>query len=399
MTDNVRVVSYALVLLPYIRPNGLHILFPIVATIYDILWGVLTTFAIILQIKNRNNKTNKFMLCVILFFFYILFTTIINKGAISSHLRCATACIGIVCYIDLFSDNPNELISALLLDLEIIIYINALSILLYPHGMYLTHDTFGSPNNWIMGYDNHWFIFYFSAYALSMVNRDLNNSRIRSVIMIAVLNITSIYTLSGVLLIGIGLMDIIYLFNIYKYKWFTIWNVFLVGFLSFIIVVFFTYSDLLKYIVDAIGKENSMSARLRMWDIALGVFSRNPIMGIGRRTINENIVRYNLLSGVNAHSMWIEILFEGGLIAMLLFVYFFRIQRNQLQDIKEYKENRIYKLLLPSVFAMIITMSVDSVLEIRGVMFFGILTLMYCSTAMKNNTKETKKRHFNLKFK
>ena len=374
---------YSMVFIPFLRPNGLTKLMPQSTKMFDIACIALLVLGFVLQIK-RNKAFNKLLLATTILFIHLLATTFFYKGNYYTHFSLMVVSIGIICYIDLFSDNPKNLLSALLLNHEILIYINAICIILYPKGMYLAYDTYGSNHNWFMGYDNHWFIFYFSAYSLAAINMHYHPNSKRSILMILVLNITTIYVHSGVLLIGIFLLDIIYLFKIFKKKWFVLKTAMTIGISTSVIIIFFSYFELIEYLVNAFEKTRSYAARLNIWHIALSVFNDNFIMGIGRRSNDENRIRYGLMAGVNAHNMWVEILFQGGIIAGVLFLVIFIIVDKKTKENNHYTNNIIYSLSLPALFSMLVTFAIDAVMEVRGVMFFGVLAIIYCSKELSD---------------
>ena len=239
----------ALLAFPFIRPNGINAIFHGSQYIYDFL-SIFSLFilAIIFLFKKRKMPINQIFIFLIVFLI-ILYSTLKYHENIMLHLRITSTCLGIMLSTVVFADHPREYVNAVLFDLEIIIYINALCMIIFPHGMYLSHGTFGSWTNWFMGYDNHWFIFYYAAYFLAIVNILYGGSRIRSFMLIVVLHVTTLYVMSGVLILGLLILDIFYFFKLYNNVFFTYTNVLLFSLGLSVAFVFFMTNPTISFLI------------------------------------------------------------------------------------------------------------------------------------------------------
>lgn len=368
------VILVALLLAPFFRPNGINWILPGGQYVYDLLSMVSLLILLAVYLAGKRQTIDfqwivfGFMLVV------IMLSTLIHGGDKMVHLRVAVTCIGMMIAISCFRHRPTVLMSALLLDTELLVYINALCLIMFPGGMYLSHVTYGASNNWFMGYDNHWFVFYYAAYYLAVVNILYGGDRWRSCLLIATIHITSLYVFSGVLVVGLFLMDVMFIFKVYHWKLFDFKTVLTGGLLLTVVLIFFQTNETVQYVItNVLGKEDSMSARTRIWRGAISKILQSPIWGNGRLFVEEAQTFYGLPAAVNAHNMWLEVLVEGGILALsaFLIIMILVMIRN------DKKQSLFYKILLIPIAVCLVVMSVDSMIETRGVMFFAFLAIGY----------------------
>ena len=376
-------IIMALLLAPYVRPSGLYAIIPGSQYVYDglSLVSLCLLFVMYLGLKRGRDRRADFqLLLTVLFFAVLAYPTLRNGGDKMVLLRIAVSCIGIMFYVRVFAGHARKMFSIALLELEVLVYLNAVCIVLFPNGMYLSHGTFGSSSNWLMGYDNHWFIFYYAAYYLAVVCGRMSGNRVREYVLIAVLHLTTLYVMSGVLVIGMLLLDGIYFFRIYQKKWFTFRIIVFAGIFVTVALVFFSTNTSIQYLVNSIfHKTDSMFARGLIWTRAMNLIRTSPAVGIGRMFEMTSIERYGLTAAVNAHNMWIEIGVEGGILGLALFFLSVFLGRNR----KGEKAGEAYRMALVPLLVIMIVMSVDSMLETRGVMAFFIFAVACNMPAME----------------
>ena len=369
-------ILVAVLLAPLIRPNGINGLTNGGQYIFDGLSVVSVMVLLILFFAQEKQLMDRQLILCGLIFLLIMVSTLKNHGDKMVNLRVAVTCFGIMLAAIVFRKKPKMFMSALLLDLEVLIYLNALCLILFPKGMYLSHETYGSSTNWLMGYDNHWFIFYYGAYFLALVNILYGGSMIRSYLLIAVLHVTALFTMSGVLVAGILLMDVILFFRLYQWKIFRFETILAGSLFLTVALIFFQTNEAIQYAITQIfNKEDSMSARARIWRGAIALVKQHLLFGNGRLFAKDAQRIYGLPAAINAHNMWLEILLEGGVITLALFILFLLLSARKIGK----QQSVFYQLLLIPVATAFVMMAVDAFIETRGVMFFALLAVgKYC---------------------
>lgn len=367
-------IFLTILFMPFFRPNGINGILPGGQYVYDALSMASLGILVIIYLSGEKQLIDWQIILSGLMFLVILFSTLKNHGDTMVHIRVTVTCFGMMLGVSNFRKTPRLLMSALLLNSEILIYINLICLFLFPGGMYLSHITYGAHNNWWMGYDNHWFVFYYVAYFLALVNILYGGNKWRSLFLIVVLHLTSLHTFSGVLIVGMLMMDVLLLLKIYQWKMFNFEVIFAGGLLMSIVLVFFQTIGSIQYVIENIlGKSDSMSARARIWRAVIGKIKEHPILGNGRFFLEQAQVIYGLPAAANAHNMWLEVLVEGGIVAFALFVaIIFAI------SVKNKKNRSVfYQVLLIPVAVSLVMMSVDAMMETRGVMFFAMMSIGY----------------------
>ena len=369
-------IMVAILLAPLIRPNGINGITNGGQYIYDVLSVASVMVLLILFFAQKKQLFDRQLILCGLIFLFIMVSTLKNHGDKMVHLRIAVTCFGMMLAVIVFRKKPKMFMSALLLDLEILIYLNLLCLILFPKGMYLSHETYGSSTNWLMGYDNHWFIFYYGAYFLALVNILYGGNELRSYLLIAVLHATALFTMSGVLVAGILLMDFILFFRLYQWKIFRFETILAGSLFLTVALIFFQTNEAIQYAITQIfNKEDSMSARARIWRGAIALVKQHLLFGNGRLFAVDAQRIYGLPAAINAHNMWLEILVEGGVLTLVIFILFLLLTARGIGK----KQSVFYQLLLIPVATAFVMMAVDAMIETRGVMFFALLAVgKYC---------------------
>ncbi len=370
---NKQTIFWILLVAPFIHPNGI----PNISGFIDKIYVISMVISLIILLFIYVNNSQKYFFFIILFSIllgWILFVTIIRRAAILTIGKIALMLFGTSLCVEVMIYNPRRMFVAFLTNLEAVIYINFVLLLRYPDGLYISETT-GNWNNWLLGYDNHWFIVFFVAYYLAVMNYIWSGNWIRSFLLILVIHISTCITMSGVLIVGILIMDVCFLFKIYKWKFFDMKLVLMIGIISFLLITFLSNSSLVDYIVYTfLEKTNSLSSRLKIWSTTWNYIWKNPFWGYGRLSVSQRISMYHNSHGSNAHSMWLEILFEGGVVAFMLFLSILIMVYKKISLLPKTSWIGIWNV---AFLACIITLTVDNAFEMRGSLFFFLLSVGY----------------------
>ena len=211
---------------------------------------------------------------------WILLATAISHGlmdnAILSLLR-----IMIVCLIfDLYRNDVYTLVRVLILHCEICVYVNLLSVLVAPNGLYSRSVSgYAVSQEWFLGVDNYFVQWLFPALLMIIPKVKLAFTPIRSVVISVI-----------------------------------VW----------LLIVVFRADSIFAPLVSTLGKDMTFTGRLNIWDNALRVITANPILGYGVLT-NDAMVGYlgSSSSGVwvgatHCHDQILQVAFQGGLVALAL---------------------------------------------------------------------------------
>ena len=373
-------LGWMLLIAPFLRANGLSVLWPISWRIYDV-FELLSVFIVVLLYINHLGKRKRIdwpVILTALLFVLIFIPTLAYHGNYMNHIRLAASSLGLVMTVSILSDKAGVLIAVLTADLDILILANAFSMVLFPNGIYVSSDTAKSTTNWIMGLDNHWFVFYYMAYYLAVISIIYYKNRVGGFFRIIVLHLTAFYTRSGVLVFGLLLFDLVMFFKIYRWRKFTVKNILFVSIGTSLIFIFLSQLSIVQYFIKNIyGRTGSFTGRLKIWGKSFGLIKNHLILGNGMRTLDQNRLYYGFFSAGNAHNHWLEMLVEGGIIGFSLFILLILICEKSNKSIG--KKDLFSRISLVPLFVMFMAMSMDSMQEIRGVLLYCMLSIAYYS--------------------
>lgn len=288
--------------------------------------GFIITLNYVLFSEFRNLKIKKLTLIVYSIVLFPLLVAALKGVELSqSVLIPVFQTIGLVAVIDKgMKTKASETLSGLALLLEIYIYINFISILLCPNGLY--EAELYSGNYWFLGYKNVMVRFLIPAIVINAIctvyKKGQYNIRLFVLIVISVMTEWMVDCKTG--LLGIGIVAIAMLiFSRRKLpKCFNAKNgMIVVGVLS---VALGTTAMLNNFsgILQDLGEKASVFSRQAVWFRAIQLFLKSPIFGYGVRTNDGYRQLINLSTGwgyfSHPHNYILYVLIQGGLVEICL---------------------------------------------------------------------------------
>ncbi|MDR5629983.1 O-Antigen ligase [Bifidobacterium longum] len=255
---------------------------------------------------------------------WILLATAISHGlmdnAILSLLR-----IMIVCLIfDLYRNDVYTLVRVLILHCEICVYVNLLSVLVAPNGLYSRSVSgYAVSQEWFLGVDNYFVQWLFPALVVAWAYIALTRSKTRGYVLTAAVVVTEFIHGSATGIVGIVLFSLLMIIPKVKLVFTPIRSV-VISVIVWLLIVVFRADSIFAPLVSTLGKDMTFTGRLNIWDNALRVITANPILGYGVLT-NDAMVGYlgSSSSGVwvgatHCHDQILQVAFQGGLVALAL---------------------------------------------------------------------------------
>lgn len=204
----------------------------------------------------------------------------------------------------------------------ILVAINLLTILLFPHGMY--HDT-DNWECWFLGYDNGHMVVLMPALYFSWL--DARHRKRRLVMGITWFSVyasalicRSATTLAGLAALA-GILVLIYVPAIRKFlfNWKTVLAVILAVF--FFIVVLRRQEMFQDVLMRYFGKDTTFTGRIYLWDAALDAFKKHPWFGTGDSSaINADLFTVGQQKLAYAHNEILDLLVRSGIIGLMLYM-------------------------------------------------------------------------------
>lgn len=397
-------IFWYVILWPLLNTNGMMERYHKLRIINYLLasFSLLILFYVFVR-KKRLRNLSTFTMQVV-FYAYLFLRTILaeNNVRYADMISVIIYCLGLSWYIQILSDRPRLLVKAFLINLELMVYINFLSYLAFPEGIYRLAS---GERCWFLGYDNWWFIIIYVACFFAALHYEMTQDLFRMLLLMLIIHLTAALTRSGVLIAGIIIYDILFLTRLFKSRMLTYSSVWLTVVAVNIILMLFTGSGVVRYLVKLTGRPiQSLLGRNYIWYKALERISANWLFGEGRQNLGDNTHIYRRFWGVNAHNLWLEIAVEGGLIGAFIFVL---MLLSVSKKIKKATCRNAKQMLLACMLVCAVGLSVDSILlELRGNLFFVLFVFAanmeiigdkkyYSSGVNRKKTKKVRIRTLN----
>lgn len=268
----------------------------------------LTIIMLVLCIT-RKQIIYKVTVFIIIARLFLAFSTYCNGREFSLVVLCRLVCIMLA--FEYFEDRFKEIISILMIVFEVMIYYNLiLTIQTEP-------DIYGAFYG-AMGYDNGWSPYFIIAYLIAYIYFKLSGRWLRSLLLVVAIHITIFYTMIGSGMVAIIVVDILLLVRIMIKFNVTLFNSYLIYLGVNTSIVFFRIQNLFSYIiVDLLGKDLTLTGRTRDWDNAMTIIPQKLFIGHGNM---DQSTELQILGDVFTHNAFLEQLFRGGIIYIVLFI-------------------------------------------------------------------------------
>ena len=362
---------------PFFKPGSLDYLVPALDTVFEI-WQIAAAM-VILTLYLLNGKFSKYILSVIAFEGVLILSTIIDSGDMFTLIINVGRVISICMLVELgINVAPKELVRAFVWILGIECIINAITVFLFPGGMYVATEVLGwskrmiSRENYFLGYDNGYILYmlpFFCFYLIYSKNR--NMSQVSKMALMLPVIVASYITHSAATVVALTVFVILVLLERFQLlrKMFNFRNCIIVVFIAFIAIVFFRLQVVLSPLIAMLGKDITLSGRTYIWDKAIQLFLQSPVIGIGVLTRSQ----YMMLLGLpHPHSFILRILCERGIIGFIVFIVILLLVGKSLTDQPQNRNCYIVSTTLFCFFIVLLTESFDDLVSL-----FGILTAAY----------------------
>ncbi len=143
-------------------------------------------------------------------------------------------------------------------------------------------------------------------------------------------------------------------------------------FIIFLIIVVFRWQNNFSWlIVDILHKDLTFTGRLVIWDKTLFQICKHPILGLG---VQNEKIRLAKLGIYHAHSNFLNVLLESGIIGFVAFLNVFRVATKSLTR-KENMNNEIASICTFALFVYLISTLVEVIMD--DYLFYILLNICY----------------------
>lgn len=349
-------------ILPFVEPiycNYLHK----VDLFFNLCYIAALCLFFLIMLENKF-KVSRALSCLIAFFFTVSIVTIFASYSETLVINYIGKSIILCCAADISMKKHNyKFIETLQFILECIIFINLISILMFPNGLYTNAtDYIVNTENWFMGFKNVQIRTMLPAITLSLANsyRKCGKITVRSWLLYIIVCVSTFLTKSSTAIVGIVLFSIIAICLRYQVwrKLFSIKTA-LIGMITiFLLIYFFHIQNAFSFLLeDVLGKDVTFHNRLIIWSRSVSLISKNILGGIGCQPTDEY---YALLGAPHSHNYYLHTMLTGGIIGGLFIIGFYFTISKKLVYAKRSIAAIAFQSMIISFFIMGLTESLTA---------------------------------------
>ncbi len=321
---------------------------------------------ILVAMKATNRIMKQFAWCVV-FYGSIFVATFLNDGSMLLACRYYVAYINLVLIFILWGNKNVELLLRCILMFEIYIYINFVTIILFPSGMYTT-DLYEA--NWFLGYKNIQIRFILPMLGFSYIYSFKKYERfsIRSIL----LSIVSVFSLilinSATGLVGLSTflgMIIVFCRKQKKLPFFVnLYNGIIAYIAFFVIIVFMNRIDMFAIALNFVGRDVTLTNRVYIWEKVINVLQKYWITGCGYLTEREfvSLIGAVRMTWNHPHNYLLYVAISGGIIGEIALLWGYSVAANALKKEKLSSASKVVLFVLLSYLFMGIAESLTQAL-------------------------------------
>lgn len=276
-------------------------------------------------IRKRKIQFTPIFWILLLMEFELLVSTLINNGSLWTWFATACGLFAFLLIFEAWSHDIKELIFALMPVMELLCYGNYLTILLFPHGLYVWQTDAGwiTSFNWLLGYRTGFIAYLLPACVIAFLYRQYGGKRWREwgVYIVSFIMVALPPSRSATSAIGLTAFFLM-LFFARKGIRFNVYLLAAINIAFFFIVVVFRLHEAFLGLIGSVFSKNivTLSGRTPLWDNLLQLIKEKPLIGYGVQSLTGSVALLKFNYGANAHNIILHYLYQGGAIQLTLYL-------------------------------------------------------------------------------
>lgn len=374
--------GWMLLTIPYMTPAVFGVLegTELLETVFD-LWRMLAA-AVICGIYLRQMIWEKRRPSWVLLFLcaYLGFVGLSSVLNARNYWYTANYIVNIVTFCMLVElslrDSPMRTVEMIVLPMTVLVLANFILQCFYPFGLCTGGSYWYSYN--LMGIDNllaPQIIPYMILVSLWSTMRTGDLDWFAYVMLgISALSLLLVWTATGMVGMAVALLFLLFF---YQRRWQTLFNfgtTMLASFGLFFGVVLFRLQERLGWLIYAIFKKGvSLTGRTDIWDTAMGMIAKQPWLGYG---LGQKGKVYRIVKGkyYHAHNLILEVLVEGGFLALISYLLMIGSAGRQLW---RHRKHPYACLISAGLMSCGVMTCLESFLDTNSLLIYALVFLGY----------------------
>lgn len=282
-------------------------------------------------------RFNFFVSIIILLEGSLWISTLRTGNAIATATNQIFSAIAFVVILDIMlKENARKCIYVLYLIFSLLIYINVLSMILFPNGLYTVSGIVGTKKFYFLGQQNSMGLYSTIAIMLGELRLKIEKDKKYKLSRLILLEVVSLFYIirvwSVISFFSVGAIIVLNTYNrMSKNGWHfsLVWSLILNAFIFVTFVVGQNLEIFAIFFEKYLHREITLSGRTDIWAVAFKTFLQEPIWGVGLGQGKE------MFGFATTHNRYLNTMFTGGLIGTVLFVVLLIWTCLKLKDSKE----------------------------------------------------------------
>ena len=332
--------------LPHFNPSSLREVYA--AEFMINCWRVVSAVLILGWFVLIKRRISRIAIIIGIQQIFLLLVTIICHGAIRDAVVTVASVLSVVLLYDLAIEERKDFLSSQLLCFEIIVYINLVTEIFFPDTLYLPEVTAQSldvhvGDYWFLGFRNVHSQYFIPGLMIAFLYKWETGHKVRTYLLTAAIFISALLAWSGGVLVALFGMAGVYILCRNRTKVFHYFHYWMLHVLFFLFVILFKMQNLLRWLIDGVlGKWRSLEVRMMLWDTYLKEYIPEKFLcGHGIELPITRQLKVNITWAGAAHNQLLEIMYQGGIVNLMLFCAIVVIAGRKLYQYRGEEESKI----------------------------------------------------------
>ena len=323
---------YAAVILSFVPVSYLHRIFPMITSVETVVKLAALCYVLITTLALRGRiRKNYFLLVILAFWGYLFVPTYLHCGDLSAYVQTVwNVPIFILFMVTAFDKRPNQMINAFCGVFCAYILINTITTILFPQGLFETVAMSGIARkeaSYFLGHKNIVLSYMMPGILCLCYKNYARKNKLTFTTWLYIIGVCVCcvigQSLTSMIAVAIVIVSLVMADSKRLSKYINTRTALLMNLLFFIFIVVLRVQEVFSYfLVSVTGKGLDMNGRTLIWDKALLAILQHPMIGYGIEPA-KNILSKYMVNSDSFHNLAVDLLYQGGIIGMLLFVAMF----------------------------------------------------------------------------
>lgn len=376
---------------PYLKPAIVGVLSGTewLETVFD-LWRLLAAVCItalyVFGMLRKKKRPSAVLVLLGIYLGAIVLSTVLQANNLWSVCNYAITIFTFCALLELsLWDGPAPALDMLVYPLTVFVFCNFTLLCLFPRGLCVGGSYFYGYN--FLGIDNFQapiLIPYMFLVALRSTAKTGDLDWFAYLMIgICALSLLLVWSATALMGLAVALIFLLFFYQRREQRLFNFVTSQCVGFGLFFSIVLFRLQNIFAFFIEGVlHKGLSFTGRTDIWDKAMVMILRSPVLGYGLAQSGK-VYRLSKAKYYHAHNVILEILMEGGLCALISYLLMLGCAGNQLM---RYRRHPYACLISGGLMACGLMTVMEPYLDSNGLLIYALILLGYHVGTLVNGT-------------